>query len=340
MRSLAFFLTFVMSIAAGGTASSASGQDGSVEKTDSVLSRLTGWWVSLGPLSAGFAAAGITIPSVEVLVVTPDGTFEDRFFRFTQPSRGLCAETRWCSDMPLAWRAKLSPGDDSIQLTERAAGEDVIDRPELDGIMRGAAVGALLTWDYRLDTDGRRLLLGPESPGAARVFAKIDPQRLQRLVAAFGISDESGRRWPCFFGNAQAGDPAFATLEGDASNRPGWFDAFIEVAAFQTSLTAVVTNDASRERQEPATLPQPLEQRLVESFEGLVAPRDAAERKSLRDRLVTFHHAVTGAAAPEAAEEAVAPAVAASHIRTFATVMADKGGASWRRLFCSDRPGR
>ncbi|TFF21712.1 hypothetical protein E3C22_13550 [Jiella endophytica] len=338
MRCLLACLASLLLIAAGGPAHAASGQSDGVQTSDGARSSLVGWWISLGPLSAGLAGAGLIVPSVEVLVVSPDGRFEDRFFRFTAPSRELCADTRWCSDMALAWRAKLAPADDHFKLEERVAGEDVIDRAELDGMLRGAAVGALTAWNYKLDTDGRRLVLNPQNPATARVFARIEPRRLQRLVAAFVMSDETGRRWPCFVGNAEAGDPAFATLHGDAADRPDWFDDFLAVASYQVSITTIVTDDASLERQEPATLPQPLERRLVETFERLAPPGDAAERKQLRDRFVSFRRAGMGAEAPELAEEAAAPALTAGEIRTFAKVMADKQSDSFRRLFCSDQP--
>jgi len=244
-----------------------------------------GWWISIGDLPAQTSKSGIVRTFEEVLIIDEAGMVEDRIMTFGQPSPSNCAsDPSLCHDLPLAWKGELSVDDDVWIFSERVEGTEPIDRIEAGSpLLRAFAILARNGWRVTSEADGQRLVLDAGDGSPERVFAKIDPQSLKRIRAAFFVPQISAAdHWRCFLGNAMAGNAAFDPLGGDPAHRPEWFDDFARGASYLQALRAIF--DTAVSDRDGATQTPPLDRRLVEEFDTLATPTDAEERDALVKR--------------------------------------------------------
>lgn len=259
---------------------------------------LAGWWIGIDQLFPAFWAMGYITPTEELLVVDADGAVENRLMLFYGAITDACHEHGGCSDVPLAATARLEISGDRIAFLDTVRTDDRVQfsHPEHDAAFRDLLLTGTPEWGYALESDGDLLELRRRGDPILRRFARIDPHDLGRLRYAFlELAQSASDHWRCFFGNAMAGDPAFADLEGDPTAMPADFEAFVNAAAYMGALmqALVLPVSAGPELEDDAALP-PVELLLMPALPGIEMPTTTEERHALIDRHRPLLQAMNG----------------------------------------------
>lgn len=319
---------------------------------------LTGWWISIDDAFPKLWDAGVA-PMEEVLVINADGRFEDRVMNFLPGTAQVCAQRRICADLVLLAYGRLRIAGDAVSISERGTPPNRLDTAKTDPLIRHAAMSSVTSWSIAADQG----LLTLRSGATTRLFAKIEPRRLQRLRAgmrAAGLPPQ--KHWRCFLGNAMARQPAFASLRSEhtgstpqssifnfASSAPApakssppspdWLERYLRAASYLMALDAKAKFPII---EDPATRPfigsEP-EQLLVEDFPGMTQPATLTDVQRLKSQIAAIEARVRDKM-KEMAGGGVAPAGGARAAISDAEVAAFAFAASEdpeaKRMFCRD----
>jgi hypothetical protein len=317
---------------------------------------ITGWWIAIDDTFPKLWAAGVA-PIEEVLVINADGRFEDRVMNFLPGTAQVCAQRRVCADLVLLAYGRLRITGDTLTIGERGAPPNRLDTAKTDPLIRRAAMSSVTSWSIALDQG----VLTMRSGAGTRLFAKIEPRRLQRLRAgmrAAGLPPQ--QHWRCFLANATAQQPAFASLRDQtgsvsssgifnfgnarasaargAQPTTDWLERYLRAASYLMTLDArakfpIMEDPASR----PFIGNEP-EQLLVEDFPGVTAPATLSDVQRLKAQIGLIEARVRdkqkelagGGPAPASARSALSdPEIAA-----FALAASEDPEA--KRMFCRD----
>lgn len=320
---------------------------------------LTGWWLAIDDTFPRLWDTGVT-PMEEVLVINADGRFEDRVMNFLSGTAQVCAQRHICADLPLLAYGRLRIAGDALSIGERGAPPNRLDSAKSDQVIRRAAMSDTRAWTISAGKDQITLRAGDKT----RIFAKVAPQRLQRLRAGMRASGlPPQKHWRCFLANATTQQPAFAPLRNStprqdapaagaalagaqasaASNRSarppaGWLDSYLRAASYLMTLEArskfpIMEDPASR----PYIGNEP-EQLLVEEFPGTAAPATMADVRRLKGQIAAIEDRVRdklkemsgGGPTPPSNRTALSEA----EISAFAFAASDHPDA--KRMFCRD----
>jgi hypothetical protein len=291
---------------------------------------LAGWWIAVDPLFPRLVESGEVVSMEELLVVDAEGSAESRLMRFAEPDATECTERKFCSNAPVAARARLGVSGQTLTVAERDETDSALDgRPAIDRAIRKLVVTATPSWAASLDADGRLLVLRSNLAATTRTLVKVDPMRLRRLRAGLMMLELSAaQHWRCLLANATAGDPAFAVIRTGQHAAPDFLDDFLKAASYGSALAdaaviPVADDPDPVQRQRAAVRLDPI---MTETFPDIRLPASTAEREALRTRFEAFRARTRG--------EGAAVPFPISDAEFAAFVRARAGDAETRKLFC------
>lgn len=193
---------------------------------------LAGTWIAIDDGFPRFVAAGLLLPTEEILHVDEDGRAESRLLTITGLDTHYMCMTGWgCSDMLAVRAAQAEMQGGNLVFRNRAQTVDagkISKEPQLQAAGL-TLIAASPQWVVSFEAGGRRARF--ETGSATRIFAKIEPEMLNRLRAAPAALEISyATHWRCFLSNATASDPAFDLLGGPRRSPGAWFAAFLPAA--------------------------------------------------------------------------------------------------------------
>ena len=283
---------------------------------------LNGWWLSIDDTFPKLWDAGVA-PTEEVLVINPDGRFEDRAMNFLPGTAQVCAQRRVCADMVVIAYGRLLFAGDRFSIGERGTPPNRLDTQKTDPLIRRVAMSTTTQWS--VSADGGLLTL--RSGATTRLFARIEPRRLKRLRAGIRASGlPLQKHWRCFLANATASQPSFAALRtdqtgsvggagkstgiftlpnlfgqarGDGPASPGsvaapsrapadFLDRYIKVASYLMTLDAMIKFPIMDDPVSRPFIGSEPEQLLVEEFPGVTPPATAADVQRLKAQVAAI----------------------------------------------------
>jgi hypothetical protein len=192
-----------------------------------------GTWIAIDDGFPGLVAAGVLLPTEEILHVSPDGRAESRLMTITALETHYMCATGWgCSDMLPVWEAKAElTGGNLVFRNREATTEGAKVTREEQRLAAGLTLIATSShWVASFEAGGNRLRL--ETGAMTRVFARIDPERMNRLRGALlPLAISYGTHWRCFMSNATAADPALDAIGGPRRAPGAWFEDYLAAAA-------------------------------------------------------------------------------------------------------------
>jgi hypothetical protein len=195
-------------------------------------SPLSGLWIAIDDGFPALVGAGILIPTEEILHVSTDGRAESRLLTINGFETHYMCATGWgCSDMLAVREAVAEMNGGSLVFRNRqATAEAGKITQSLQSFVAGLTVIASSPqWVASFEADGNRLRL--ETANQTRIFARIDPDYLNRLRAALQpLSVSYAVHWRCFLSNATANNAAFDPVGGPRRAPPGWFGEYLNAA--------------------------------------------------------------------------------------------------------------
>jgi hypothetical protein len=312
------------------------------------LRALAGWWIAIDDTFPKLWDSGVT-PTEEVLIVNADGRFEDRTLNFYGGSAEVCAKTRVCADLPLIAYGRLRLANGTLGVGERGSPPNRLDTLKTDTMIRRAAFSSNSPWTFTADSG----LLTLQNASAKRLFARVEPKKLQRLRAGMIGSGLPARvHWRCFLANAMAQTPGFAPLREERGSifgavfrgeqtvqPPDFLDRYLRVASYLQTLDAMIKYP---QIDDPATRPyignEP-EQFMLEEFPDIKIPVSAADTNRLRAMVAAMETRVRdkmkeragGGPAPATPGR---PTISDAEIAAFAQAASDEPAA--KQLFCRE----
>ena len=291
---------------------------------------LAGWWIAIDDTFPGLWE-NASAPLEEILIVNPDGRFENRVMNFWSGSAQACAERRVCGDLPLVANGRLRIAGDRLALAARASAER-LDSARADPLIRRAALSATANWT--IASEAGLLTL---SAARTRRLARIEPQRLRRLRAGMrvaGLAPE--RHWRCFLANAMAHDPAFAPL-GKERAAPEFLERFLRVASYLMSLDSLLGRPTPDDPAARGLIGFDTEELLVEEFAGLAPPGSRADAERLAAHIAALESRVRAwmaAAGTAPAQPSRRGPISDAEIAAFALAASEDPAA--KKLFCRE----
>lgn len=226
---------------------------------------LQGTWIAIDDGFPRLVGEGHLVPTEEILHVDADGLAESRLMMTSGLDTHYMCMAGWgCSDMTPVRRAQARLSGADLVFT------NIAQPPEAAAITHNAqARAAELTliaasprWALKLSPDLRQASF--EADGATRYFARIDPERLNKLRAGLSpLPIPYGVHWRCFLSNATAHDPAFDAMGGPRKAPGPWFEDYLTAALQLHRLSILVSTpvrDDDMSRTDPlwaksATMP-------------------------------------------------------------------------------------
>lgn len=325
------------------------GPAGAAPTPDDSPPNLTGWWMAIDDAYHGAFHAGISVPFEELLVVKKNGAVENRVMRFFGPDYKDCRKRKSiCSAAPVAHRAALRVGGNTLSFTDRKPGISPAELfPPVPRFARLLTVSLSDTWSYTLNKDKRQLRL--ERGVVTRHFVKINPDRLRNLRAAFLAAElNAGLHWRCFLSNATSKNRAFDLTGGPREAPPAWFEDFVSAAATQFRIGSLLqTPTADDPKPDVAKrVSAPVERIMLPPGDD-AAPKTRADKQRLAARMIAIARMSAGKTAKQALEQArkLDPDIAAVPIKSegIAAIKKVLSGLGQRgknkevdALFCND----
>jgi hypothetical protein len=274
--------------------------------------------------------SGEIVSMEELLIVDAEGRAESRLMRFAEPDATECSARKFCSNAPVAARARLGVSGQTLTVTEREETDSALDgRPAIDRAIRKLVVMGTPSWSASLEVGGRLLVLRSNLAATTRMLVKVDPVRLRRLRAGLMMLELSAvQHWRCLLANATAADPAFAVLRTGQHAAPDFLDDFLKAASYGAALADAAVSPVPDDpdpvqRQRAAVRLDPI---MTETFPDIRPPANTAEREALRTRFEAFRARTRGEGA------AVQFPLGDAEFAAFARARA--GDAETRKLFC------
>jgi hypothetical protein len=194
---------------------------------------LAGTWIAVDDGFPRLVASGMLVPTEEILHIGPDGRAESRLMHTTGLETHYMCATGWgCSDtLPVRMaKAELNGGALAFSNRRPAPGTEKITKPAQLLAASLTLIAASPQWVVSLEADGARARF--ESGSMTRHFAKIDPDRLNKLRSALmPLAVSYTQHWRCFLSNATAGDPAFDAVGGPRRSPGAWFEHYLTAVA-------------------------------------------------------------------------------------------------------------
>ena len=197
------------------------------------ISPLAGTWIAVDDGFPRLVAAGLLLPSEEILRIAADGSAQSQIMTTTGRETHFMCATGWgCSDMLPVQEAKAEVNGGSLIFVNR---QPTAESTKITQQTQLLAAGLTLIatspqWVVSLEAGGTRARF--ESGNMTRHFARIDPERLNKLRGALDPLEVSYTdHWRCFLSNATAGDPAFDRLGGPRQKPGAWFEDYLTASA-------------------------------------------------------------------------------------------------------------
>lgn len=242
-------------------------------------------WIAIDDGFPRLVASGILLPTEEILHVDRDGRAESRLLTITGLETHYMCATGWgCSDMLAVREAKaeMTGGSLVFRNRETTAEGRKIARDTQQFAADLTVIASAPQWVASFEAGGNRLRL--ETASMTRVFARIDPDRLNRLRGALlPLAISYGAHWRCFLSNATASDRAFDSIGGPRSEPKAWFADYLAAAAELHRLdilnqTPTVDDDMAK------TMPDLAKSATMQVANSIVGPATAWP-KSVNERM-------------------------------------------------------
>ena len=291
---------------------------------------LAGWWIAVDPLLPRLVESGEIVSMEELLIVDAEGRAENRLMRFAEPDATECSERKFCSNAPVAARARVGVSGQNLTVTDLEETDSALDgRPAIDRAIRKLAVTSTPSWAASLDAGGRLLVLRSNLAATMRTLVKVDPARLRRLRAGLMMLELSAvQHWRCLLANATASDPAFVVLRTGQHAAPDFLDDFLRAASYGSALADAAVSPVPDDpdpvqRQRAAVRLDPI---MTETFPDIRPPASTAEREAMRTRFDAFRARARG--------EGTTVQFPVSDAEFAAFSRARAGDPETRKLFC------
>lgn len=203
---------------------------------------LAGTWIAIDDGFPRLVGEGHLVPTEEILHVDADGLAESRLMTTSGfDTHYMCMAGWGCSDMTPVRRAQVRlSGADVVftNITQPSEAATITQNAQAQAAGL-TLIAASSRWVVKFSSNLRQVSF--EADGAARHFARIDPDRLNKLRAGLSpIPASYGVHWRCFLSNATAQDPAFDALGGPRKAPDPWFEDYLTAALQLHRLTILV----------------------------------------------------------------------------------------------------
>jgi hypothetical protein len=256
--------------------------------------QLTGMWIAIDDGFPRLVASGIILPTEEILHIAPDGQAESRLLTIIGNETHYMCATGWgCSDMLAVREAKaeLTGGSFVFRNRETTAEATKITQETQQLAANLTVISMSPQWVASFEAGGNRLRL--ETASMTRIFARIDPERLNQLRGAvLPLPVPYSGHWRCFLSNATAADRAFDSIGGPRRAPGAWFENYLTAAA-QLHRLEILTHTPTADDDLAKTIPdlaKAATMQVVNTILGQAAvwPKSVQERRKYRAPLLAI----------------------------------------------------
>jgi hypothetical protein len=147
---------------------------------------LAGWWISADDHWPKAWAEGLIIPNDELLIIKPDGSFENRLMHFLPVGPEVCeGPSSVCGDTVLASNGMMASGA-SRSFATIVPSDKTLATPQTDPDVRPLLLTAVNDWSHALDRTGKQLTFTRITQGA----------KAKREVRVLRCPSPKPRYWP------------------------------------------------------------------------------------------------------------------------------------------------